>query len=147
MGIGVQGLADAFILMRFPFESPQAQLLNSHIFETIYHAALEASCELAAELGPYETYEGSPVSRGVGALPLSLPLSLSTSLPLSLSTPISTSLPHLYLFTLLPHLSPSLEQLYSPPCPAGHSLCRFFAPTMSYTTLISPTSVSSGLSR
>lgn len=51
--------------MRFPFESPEAQLLNIQIFETIYYAALEASCELAAELGPYETYAGSPVSKGV----------------------------------------------------------------------------------
>lgn len=61
----MQGLADAFILMRYPFESPEAQLLNIQIFETMYYAALEASCELAAELGPYETYPGSPVSKGV----------------------------------------------------------------------------------
>ncbi|XP_019719870.1 ribonucleoside-diphosphate reductase large subunit isoform X2 [Hippocampus comes] len=65
IGIGVQGLADAFILMRYPFESREAQLLNTQIFETIYYAALEASCELAAELGPYETYAGSPVSKGI----------------------------------------------------------------------------------
>uniref|UniRef100_A0A673BZ03 Ribonucleoside-diphosphate reductase n=1 Tax=Sphaeramia orbicularis TaxID=375764 RepID=A0A673BZ03_9TELE len=65
IGIGVQGLADAFILMRFPFESQEAQLLNIQIFETIYYAALEASCELAAEVGPYETYAGSPVSKGI----------------------------------------------------------------------------------
>ncbi|CAL8332630.1 unnamed protein product [Boreogadus saida] len=65
IGIGVQGLADAFILMRFPFESAEAQLLNRHIFETIYHAALEASCETAAALGPYESYPGCPVSKGV----------------------------------------------------------------------------------
>ena len=65
IGIGVQGLADAFILMRYPFESPEAQLLNIQIFETIYHAALEASCELAEKLGAYETYVGSPVSKGV----------------------------------------------------------------------------------
>lgn len=65
IGIGVQGLADAFILMRYPFESPEAQLLNKQIFETIYYGALEASCDLAKEHGPYETYEGSPVSRGV----------------------------------------------------------------------------------
>ena len=65
VGIGVQGLADAFILMRYPFESPEAQLLNTQIFETIYYAALEASCELAAKFGPYETYKGSPVSRGI----------------------------------------------------------------------------------
>lgn len=67
IGIGVQGLADAFILMRYPFESPEAQLLNIQIFETIYHAALEASCELAEKLGPYETYAGSPVSKGVSS--------------------------------------------------------------------------------
>lgn len=65
IGIGVQGLADTFILMRHAFESPEAQLLNIQIFETIYYAALEGSCELAAELGPYETYEGSPVSKGI----------------------------------------------------------------------------------
>lgn len=67
IGIGVQGLADAFILMRYPFESEDAQLLNIQIFETIYYGALEASCELAAELGPYETYAGSPVSKGVSS--------------------------------------------------------------------------------
>lgn len=67
IGIGVQGLADAFILMRYPFESQEAQLLNIQIFETIYYAALEASCDLAAELGPYDTYAGSPVSKGVSS--------------------------------------------------------------------------------
>ncbi|KAK3100478.1 hypothetical protein FSP39_020660, partial [Pinctada imbricata] len=65
IGIGVQGLADAFILMRFPFESEQAQLLNKQIFETIYYAALESSCELAEKLGAYETYKGCPVSKGI----------------------------------------------------------------------------------
>uniref|UniRef100_A0A8C5B458 Ribonucleoside-diphosphate reductase n=1 Tax=Gadus morhua TaxID=8049 RepID=A0A8C5B458_GADMO len=65
IGIGVQGLADAFILMRFPFESPEAQLLNIQIFETIYYAALESSCELAAVHGSYQTYPGSPVSKGI----------------------------------------------------------------------------------
>lgn len=65
IGIGVQGLADAFVLMRFPYESAEAQLLNTQIFETIYYAALESSCELAAEFGTYETYPGSPVSKGV----------------------------------------------------------------------------------
>ncbi|XP_037122852.1 ribonucleoside-diphosphate reductase large subunit [Syngnathus acus] len=65
IGIGVQGLADAFILMRYPFESPEAQLLNIQIFETLYYAALEASCELAAEHGAYKTYPGSPVSKGI----------------------------------------------------------------------------------
>ena len=66
IGIGVQGLADAFILMRFPFESEEAQRLNREIFDTIYYTALEASCEMAEKLGPYETYEGSPVNKGVG---------------------------------------------------------------------------------
>ncbi|KAF9352522.1 Ribonucleoside-diphosphate reductase large subunit [Mortierella sp. NVP85] len=65
VGVGVQGLADAFIKMRMPFDSPEARQLNTKIFETIYHAALEASCEMAQEDGPYETYEGSPVSKGV----------------------------------------------------------------------------------
>lgn len=58
-------MADAFILMRYPFESEEAQLLNRQIFETIYYGALEASCELAEKFGPYESYEGSPVSKGV----------------------------------------------------------------------------------
>ena len=61
----MQGLADAFILMRFPFESEEARELNRHIFETIYYAAVKMSCQLAKEEGPYETYEGSPVSKGV----------------------------------------------------------------------------------
>lgn len=65
IGIGVQGLADAFILMRYPFESTEAQQLNKDIFETIYFAALDASCELAEKYGPYETYPGCPVSKGV----------------------------------------------------------------------------------
>lgn len=65
IGIGVQGLADAFILMRFPFDSPEAKKLNKQIFETIYYGAMEASCELAEKLGPYETYPGCPVSKGI----------------------------------------------------------------------------------
>lgn len=65
LGIGVQGLADAFILMRFPYESDDARNLNIQIFETIYYAALEASCELAEKYGPYDTYDGSPVSKGI----------------------------------------------------------------------------------
>lgn len=65
IGIGIQGLADAFILLRMPFESEEAQKLNQQIFESIYYGALEASCELAEKLGPYETYEGSPVSKGI----------------------------------------------------------------------------------
>jgi len=64
IGIGVQGLADCFILMRFPFDSDEAKKLNIKIFETIYYGALEASSELAEKLGAYETYDGSPVSRG-----------------------------------------------------------------------------------
>ena len=65
IGIGVQGLADAFILMRYPFDSEQAQQLNRHIFETIYYAALSESCQLAKIEGHYETYPGSPISKGL----------------------------------------------------------------------------------
>ncbi|KAJ3188589.1 Ribonucleoside-diphosphate reductase large subunit [Gaertneriomyces sp. JEL0708] len=65
IGLGVQGLADALIKMRYPFDSPESRKLNIQIFETIYFSALEASCELAKELGPYTTYEGSPVSKGI----------------------------------------------------------------------------------
>lgn len=72
IGIGVQGLADAFILLRFPFDSPEARELNKKIFETIYFAALTASCELAQEEGPYDTYHGSPVSKGVSLFHLRL---------------------------------------------------------------------------
>lgn len=63
--MGVQGLADAFVMLRYPFESAEARQLNKDIFETLYHAALEASCEIAKVDGPYETYEGSPVSQGM----------------------------------------------------------------------------------
>ncbi|XP_050447933.1 ribonucleoside-diphosphate reductase large subunit-like [Cataglyphis hispanica] len=65
IGIGIQGLADAFILMRYPFQSNEAKELNVQIFETLYYGALEASCELAIEKGPYETYEFSSVSMGL----------------------------------------------------------------------------------
>ncbi len=65
IGLGVQGLADAFILMRYPFESEEAKALNREIFETIYYAAMTASKDLAITEGPYETYAGSPVSKGV----------------------------------------------------------------------------------
>lgn len=65
IGLGVQGLADTFIRMRYPFESEQAAALNRDIFETIYYAALDASCALAQAHGPYASYAGSPVSRGV----------------------------------------------------------------------------------
>lgn len=58
------GLADAFLALRMPFESPQAKQLNIQIFETIYHAAVEASTELAEIQGPYSTYEGSPAWKG-----------------------------------------------------------------------------------
>merc|ERR1712216_952914 len=64
IGLGVQGLADAFLMLRLPFESDEAKTLNEDIFETIYFAACEASCELAEKLGPYETYAGSPASKG-----------------------------------------------------------------------------------
>lgn len=65
IGLGVQGLADAFILMRYPFESEEAKRLNSEIFETIYFAALTASKDLAMVDGPYESYPGSPASKGI----------------------------------------------------------------------------------
>lgn len=64
IGIGVQGLADAFILMRYPFDSKEAKQLNKDIFETIYYAALTESNAIAKEVGTYESYEGSPVSKG-----------------------------------------------------------------------------------
>mmetsp|Transcript_1285 Transcript_1285/g.3787 ORF Transcript_1285/g.3787 Transcript_1285/m.3787 type:complete len:782 (+) Transcript_1285:402-2747(+) len=65
VGIGVQGLADVFILLRMPFESDRARVLNKEIFETIYFSALEESCHLAKECGAYSTYEGSPLSQGI----------------------------------------------------------------------------------
>ena len=65
IGIGVQGLADVFILLGLPFESPAAVQLNKDIFETIYFSALSESCNIAEKDGPYETYQGSPVSKGV----------------------------------------------------------------------------------
>jgi ribonucleoside-diphosphate reductase alpha subunit len=64
IGIGVQGLADAFMVMRYPFESAEARQLNKDIFETIYFGAVEASMELAEKDGAYETFEGSPASKG-----------------------------------------------------------------------------------
>ncbi|HKZ68259.1 MAG TPA: hypothetical protein VJ111_17950, partial [Chitinophagaceae bacterium] len=65
IGIGVQGLADVFMLLGLPFESEMAKLLNKNIFETIYYAALVASKNIAKELGAYETFEGSPLSKGI----------------------------------------------------------------------------------
>jgi ribonucleoside-diphosphate reductase alpha chain len=65
IGIGVQGLADAFFLMRYPFDSPEAKQLNLEIFETIYFAALQTSKELAKTEGHYESFPGSPASKGI----------------------------------------------------------------------------------
>ena len=65
IGIGVQGLADTFILLKMPFDSEEAKKLNLEIFETIHFAAMTASIELAKKDGPYETYPGSPISKGI----------------------------------------------------------------------------------
>lgn len=65
IGIGVQGLADAFMMMRFPFDSPEAVQLNKDVFETIYHAAVTESCNIAERDGHYETFKGSPASHGI----------------------------------------------------------------------------------
>jgi len=65
IGIGVQGLADVFMMMNIPFHSEEARVLNREIFETIYYAALKASMTLAARHGPYETFAGSPASQGI----------------------------------------------------------------------------------
>ncbi len=64
IGLGVQGLADAFILMRFPFDSPEAKQLNKDIFETIYFAAMTESNALAEQDGHYQSFQGSPLSKG-----------------------------------------------------------------------------------
>jgi len=65
IGIGVQGLADTFLKLRLPFDSPEAKLLNRDIFETIYYAAVQRSVDEAKRLGPYETFKGSPASKGI----------------------------------------------------------------------------------
>ena len=65
VGLGVQGLADAFIKLRLPFTSPEARQLNKDIFETIYFAAVTASCDMAKKHGHYETFKGSPMSEGL----------------------------------------------------------------------------------
>lgn len=65
IGIGVQGLADVFILLKMPFDSPEAKVLNAEIHETIYFGAMEASMELSKINGPYESFKGSPVSKGI----------------------------------------------------------------------------------
>lgn len=65
IGIGIQGLADVFILLRLPFDCDEARKLNAEIHETIYYASMTASKDLAIKDGPYETFAGSPVSKGV----------------------------------------------------------------------------------
>ena len=65
IGIGVQGLADLFMMLGLSFDEPDARLLNKQIFEMIYYAALFESCAIAQEYGPYETFGGSPASRGI----------------------------------------------------------------------------------
>lgn len=65
IGIGVQGLADTFLRLRMPFDAPEARGLNKDIFETIYFAAMTASKDLAKQQGPYETFVGSPISKGI----------------------------------------------------------------------------------
>lgn len=65
IGLGVQGLADVFIMLRLPFESDLAKMLNKNIFETIYFASMTASKDLAIEQGAYETFPGSPLSKGI----------------------------------------------------------------------------------
>jgi len=65
IGMGVQGLADVFNLCGLPFDCEESRLMNAHIFETMYHAALESSSELAEVEGPYESFEGSPASKGI----------------------------------------------------------------------------------
>ena len=65
IAIGVQGLADVYMMLGLPFDSDGARELNKHIFTNIYYAALSESCQLAKEEGPYETFQGSPASKGV----------------------------------------------------------------------------------
>ena len=65
IGLGVQGLADVFNMCRLPFDCEESRKINAHIFETMYHASLEASSELAEIHGVYETFEGSPASKGI----------------------------------------------------------------------------------
>ena len=65
LGIGVQGLADVFLILNLSFESNEAKVLNKHIFETIYYASLQESCNISKIDGPYETFSGSPASKGI----------------------------------------------------------------------------------
>lgn len=68
IGIGVLGLADLFIKMKYPYDSKEAIELNKKIHETIYYGALEASCELAAKNGSFKTYSNCPASKGVSEI-------------------------------------------------------------------------------
>merc|ERR1711968_47887 len=65
VGLGVSGLADVFLKLNLPFECDEAKKINRDIFETLYHASLEKSCELAQEYGQYETFPRSPASEGI----------------------------------------------------------------------------------
>lgn len=65
VGLGVQGMADAFLMLKHPFDSPEAKMLNKNIFETLYFASMTASKDIAKVDGPYESYEGSPISKGI----------------------------------------------------------------------------------
>jgi ribonucleotide reductase alpha subunit len=65
IGLGIQGLADVYFMLKIPFYSDEAKVLNRRIFETIYHASLEQSMEIAKTDGPYETFAGSPASQGI----------------------------------------------------------------------------------
>ena len=65
IGLGVSGLADVFMKMNIPFHSDEAKTINTQIFETLYHGALEKSCELSQKEGKYETFDGSPASEGI----------------------------------------------------------------------------------
>jgi len=87
IGLGVQGLADVFAMMRYPWDSAEAADLNQRIFEHIYFAAVETSCQMAMEDGPYETFQGSPASQGI--LQFDMWVSADGSEPVK---PIDTSL-------------------------------------------------------
>lgn len=65
VGIGVQGLADLFMILKIPYDSEEARNINRKVFECIYHASLEQSMEISKRFGPYESFEGSPVSQGI----------------------------------------------------------------------------------
>jgi len=65
VAIGIQGLADVFLLLRLPFDSVEAKVLNQEIIETMYYAAAKSSCDLAKLHGPYDSFQGSPASKGI----------------------------------------------------------------------------------